>query len=263
MADNELGQMTMALSNLDNIPYKTPKIIQFDDQVNRYYQYWECVVYRKDDTNSPIDFEICLGDLTTGGPSVTVNAGFKLSITDTLVTYTEYDNSTSGATTNSNTVTDLKDIIDLIKNDDTDNLCVLSILLHPRCNLEPEGNTQGNAVTQFTDWSGLYLYINKRIVNGTKPNSPFIMKIPNTSLSNFSIAINTKQNSVLQFQWNFNNDEFIYPELAMQCYEELSIHNSEEIPSKWFTVPYDMNNLDYYAQKKNNESIYAWAYRDT
>lgn len=252
--EKEIGQMTMTTSTLDSIPYKTPKIIQFDDDINRYYQYWEVLLYKQDkDDTSRVNFEICMGDLETGGQAITVRNGFKLSFNDSAVSYTEswrqpnYDYSTSVVRATSDSNTNLGELKDMLYNGQSP--MVLSILLHPRCDQEPVGNTTGNGTTQFDEWTGLYLYVNKRIVCGDNDNSPFIMKIPNTAFSNFSIALNYTEDCPYQFQWNFHNNEFIYPELAMQCYEDIGIDHLEEISSKWYIQNdhlFSMNILNVY-----------------
>lgn len=251
--EKEIGQMTMTTSTLDSIPYKTPKIIQFDDDINRYYQYWEVLLYKQNkEDKSRVNFEICMGDLETGGQAITVRNGFKLSFNDSAVSYTEswrqpnYDYSTSVVRATSDSNTNLGELKDMLYNGQSP--MVLSILLHPRCDQEPVGNTTGNGTTQFDEWTGLYLYVNKRIVCGDNDNSPFIMKIPNTAFSNFSIALNYTEDCPYQFQWNFHNNEFIYPELAMQCYEDIGIDYLEEIPSKWYIQNdlYTKNILDTY-----------------
>lgn len=256
--EKEIGQMTMTTSTLDSIPYKTPKIIQFDDDINRYYQYWEVLLYKQNkDDMSRVNFEICMGDLETGGQAITVRNGFKLSFDDSAVSYTEswrqpnYDYSTSVVRATSDSNTNLDELKEMLYNGQSP--IVLSILLHPRCDQEPVGNTTGNGTTQFDEWTGLYLYVNKRIVCGDNDNSPFIMKIPNTAFSNFSIALNYTEDCPYQFQWNFHNNEFIYPELAMQCYEDIGIDYLEEIKSKWY-IPndlYDINILHMYSTADN------------
>ena len=251
--EKEIGQMTMTTSTLDSIPYKTPKIIQFDDDINRYYQYWEVLLYKQNkEDKSRVNFEICMGDLETGGQAITVRNGFKLSFNDSAVSYTEswrqpnYDYSTSVVRATSDSNTNLGELKDMLYNGQSP--MVLSILLHPRCDQEPVGNTTGNGTTQFDEWTGLYLYVNKKIVCGDNDNSPFIMKIPNTAFSNFSIALNYTEDCPYQFQWNFHNNEFIYPELAMQCYEDIGIDYLEEISSKWYIQNdlFTMNILNVY-----------------
>ena len=264
--EKEIGQMTMTTSTLDSIPYKTPKIIQFDDDINRYYQYWEVLLYKQNKEDmSRVNFEICMGDLETGGQAITVKNGFKLSFDDSAVSYTEswrqpnYDYSTSVVRTTSDSNTNLGELKDILYNGQSP--VVLSILLHPRCDQEPIGNTTGNGTTQFDEWTGLYLYVNKRIVCGDNDNSPFIMKIPNTAFSNFSIALNYTEDCPYQFQWNFHNNEFIYPELAMQCYEDIGIDYLEEISSKWYiqndlfiaNILYAYNTGNYQWAEVNNK----------